>query len=324
MRGKGLNIILLFSLLVVLLVVFLVFEKGEVKVVKKKKFLVGEFSSQDISFLSIRFRDYYDRAKVYKYVLFKSNDLWFVSYSNIVDRVDVKLGNFVANIIGDIESLDTVSSDEVGGVEIFGFNSPNAEIIFDVRSRTNKLVVGNLTPTKDYYYSVLNDDYRTVHLIYAYKVDNILKYPDEVRDRNVFTPDWTNVIGFEYKPMSGNEIFVFTNRNKVWYSLKPFDKEVDGVFVETVFLKDLRSIRVEQFVDVDDIHYRRVAARTNSPISYVKLYNGRNEFLLLVLTNVLTNLYCYDPQRGILFSVDYESTRSIFDSNYERFVKIDK
>ncbi|MEN2997749.1 MAG: DUF4340 domain-containing protein [Brevinematia bacterium] len=323
MRGKTLTILSLLLVLAVLLLVFFIFERGEVKVLKKQKFLVGEFTHQDVSFVSVYFRDYYDRTKEYRYTLFKSNDTWFVSHSNVVDRVDPKLGNFVVNILGDIESLGTISSNEVEDINVaFGFNIPNAEIEFDVRGKTNRLRVGNLAPTKDYYYTLLNDNYATIYLVYAYKIDNILKYPYEIRDRNIFTYQWTNVMGFEYKPVSSTNVFVFTNSNKVWFLLQPLHKEVDSVFVETEFLKNLRSIQIEYFIDRDDRRYSLFIPKTNSPISYIRLYNAGERFLLLVLTNISTNFYCFDPQRNVLFAIDYESTKSLFASGYERFVKI--
>lgn len=322
LKGKTITIFSLLIVLVLLLIVFFISEKGEVKVLKKKEFVIGEFSSKDVSFLSIYFKDYYDRTKEYNYTVFKSNDSWFVSYSNIIDRVEPKLANFVVNILGDIENLGTIASNEVEDtITTFGFNSPNAQIIFDVKGKTNKITVGNLAPTKDYYYTIINDDTSKIYLVYAYKIDNILKYPYEVRDKNIFTYEWTNITYFEYKPISETDIITFTNKNKRWFSIKPFDKEVDTTFIETEFLRNLRSISIESFIDKDNKNYN-IISKTNSPIGFVKLFNSSNEYLLLILTNISTNFYCYDPQRRQLFTIDYESTKTLFDSTYERFVKI--
>lgn len=322
MKGKKILLLSLLALFILLLILFLLIDKGKVKVLKTKEFLFGEFSSKDISFLSIYFRDYYDRTKEYKYILFKSNEIWLVSFSNIVDRVDQKLGNFVANILGDIEKLGTIHSNDVDEPYIaFGFNKPNAEILFDIRGKTNRIIVGNLVPTKDYYYTSVNDNYENIYLVYAYKIDNILKYPEEIRDRNIFTPEWTNVIGIEYKPISLKSNFVFTNKNHTWFSILPVEKELDTLFVENEFLKNLRSISIEFFVDKNHKLYKHLIIKTNTPISYIKLFNQK-EFILLVLTNIKTNFYCYDQQRNQIFAIDYESTKILFDSNYERFVKI--
>lgn len=322
MKGKKILILSLLLILTLLLVFLFLVDRGEVKVIKTKEFVFGEFSSKDISFLSIYFRDYYDRKKEYRYLLFKSNDIWLVSFSNIVDRVDQKLGNFVANILGDIENLGTINSNEVEDYLItFGFNKPNAEILFDIRGKTNKIIVGNLAPTKDYYYVLVNDNYEKIHLVYAYKIDNILKYPEEIRDRNVLTSEWTNVIGIEYKPISSKSKFVFTNKNHIWFSIDPFEKELDSIFIENEFLKNLRSISIEFFIDKDNKLYKSLITKTNNPISYIKLFNQK-ELEIIVLTHISTNFYCYDPNRDQIFALDYESTKTLFDSNYERFVKI--
>ncbi|MFN4245671.1 MAG: DUF4340 domain-containing protein [Brevinematia bacterium] len=324
MKSRVITILFLLLVLSVLVFIFFVLEKGEVKIIKKQNLLIGNFSYEDISFLSVYFRDYYDRSKEYSYILFKTNDNWYISFSNITDRVETKLGNFIANIIGDIENLGTIDSKEISDVYItFGFTKPNAKIVFDTRGKTNKMVVGNLTPTKDYYYVILNDDTNIVYLVYAYKIDNILKYPQEMRDRNIFTYVWTNVMGIEYKPING-ELIVLTNKNRTWFSLVPFEKEVDTIFVETEFLRNLRSISIESFIDKDQRMYRTMISRTNSPISYIRLFNRGDEFLLIVITNILTNFYCYDPQRDLLFSIDYESTKNLFASGYEVFLKINK
>ncbi|MCS7298705.1 MAG: DUF4340 domain-containing protein [Spirochaetia bacterium] len=324
MRGKTVLILILLGILVVLLVFFFIFERGEVKVVKKKEFILGEFTSQDISFISIYFRDYYDRTKEYNYTLFKKagNEYWFISYSNITDRVDPKLGNFIANILGDIEELGRISSNEVDDIYLnFGFDKPNARVQFDIKGKTNTLTVGNLAPTKDYYYTVLNDDYSQIYLVYAYKIDNILKYPDEARDKNIFTYEWTNVTGIEYKPMS-YPVMVFTNINNRWLSKVPVEKELDSTFIETEFLKDLRSISISSFIPPDSRMYRDLVIKSNSPLAYIKFYNGKNELTLFVLSKASTNFYCYDTDRKLVYSIDYESTRVLFDSSYERFVKI--
>ncbi len=324
MKGKTIVILSLLLIFFILVFFFLISEKGEVKFFKKQDLLIGNFSYKDISFLSIYFRDYYQRTKEYNYTLFKSNENWYVSFSNIIDRVEPKLGNFVANIIGDIENLGAIELKEiVEDLGTFGFSKPNAEIVFDTQGKTNKITVGDLTPTKDYYYIILNNNTNIVYLVYAYKIDNILKYPHEMRDRNIFTYEWTNVTGIEYKPISGN-LIIFTNKNKTWFSVIPFEKEVDSTFLETEFLKDLRSISIQSFIDKDQKMYKTIIEKTNNPISYLRLFNNKGEFKLMIITNILTNFYCYDLQRDLVFTVDYESTKNLFDSNYERFLKINK
>lgn len=325
MRGKILLIISLSLMLVFLVVFFLVVDKGEVKLSKdQRKLLIGNFSAQDISFLRIYFIDYYDRTKVYDYKIFKSNELWYVSYSNIVDRTDQKLASFIANIIGDIETLSVVESNEImDPLETLGFRRPNAIIEFSIRGKTNKLTVGNLVPTKDYYYSVLNDDYSKFYLIYAYKIDNITKYPEEVRDRNLFTPDWTNISGIEYKPISQTQIMVFTNINQRWFSKLPVEKELDSKYIEGSFLKDIRSINIQEFIEDKKLRSRLIL-KTNSSLGYIKFFKNNSEMSIVILDRSRTNFYCFDPIRNIVFSIDYESTRSFFDSNYDKFVKIDK
>ncbi|MCX8028975.1 MAG: DUF4340 domain-containing protein [Brevinematales bacterium] len=322
MRGKALLILSLSAILLGLVVFFLIIDRGEVKVIKKRDYLVGKFSSDDISYLGIYFRDYYDRTKEYEYFIIKSNNLWFVSYSNIIDRVEYKLANFVANIIGDIENLGSISSNEVEDIiNSFGFSRPNARITFVANNITNEILVGNLAPTKDYYYVTLNGNYETIYLVYAYKIDNILKYPEEIRDKNIFTHEWTNITGIEYKPISFPKI-IFTNKNNKWFSVIPIEKEVDSIFIENEFLKNLRSLAIEHFIDQDNKLYKNLILKTNTPISQIKLYNGYNEMTLMVLDKIKTNFYCYDTIRKVIFAIDYESSKSLFDAQYERFVKI--
>ncbi len=122
-------------------------------------------------------------------------------------------------------------------IQTLGFKKPNAAIEFDIKGKINKIVIGNLAPTKDYYYSVLNDDYSRFYLIYAYKIDNIIKYPEEVRDRNLFTPNWTNISGIEYKPISQTQIMIFTNINQKWFSKVPTEKELNSKYIESSFSK---------------------------------------------------------------------------------------
>ncbi|MGC8766351.1 MAG: DUF4340 domain-containing protein [Brevinematia bacterium] len=325
MRGKTLTIISLSFVLVALVILFLILDKGEVKLSKdQKKPLIGEFSSKDITFFKIFFVDYYDRSKTYDYKIFKSNEMWYVSYSNITDRTDQKLANFIANIIGDIEKISTISSNEIiDPIQTLGFVKPNAIIEFDTKDKTNKLIIGNLTPTKDYYYSVLNNNYNEFYLIYAYKIDNITKYPQELRDRNLFTPEWTNISGIEYKPISQNQVMIFTNINQKWFSKTPVENILDSKYIESSFLKDIRSITIQEFIE-DSKLKSKLISKTNSPLGYIKLFRNNSEGTIMILDKAKTNFYCFDPNRNIIFSIDYESTHTLFDSNYERFIKIDK
>jgi hypothetical protein len=320
--SKKTLIILLTAAFIVLLALFLIIDKGEVKFKKSEKEpLFGNFSGTNVSFIKIYFRDYYEREKTFDYTLFRSNDYWYISYSNIVDRVDPKLGDFLANILADIEKLETLSNDlPLDPMKTFGLNNPNAIIVFDINKKTNKITVGNLTPTKDYYYSIVNDSTNAFYLIYAYKLDNLLKYPYDTRDKNIFTREWiTNITGIEYKPINSNVVFVFTNKNKSWYSLSPTEKELDSVYIENSFLKDLRSLNISFFVD--DKRKREKLLKT-SPEGYIKLFNPTNTFLLSVLKVEGKNIYCYDPQRDSVFAIDYESSHYLFTSPLERFLKI--
>jgi len=320
--GKKTLIILLAGAFLVLLILFLIVDKGEVKFKKSEKDpLFGKFSGTDVSFIKIYFRDYYERDKTFDYTLFRSNDYWYVSYSNITDRVDPKLGNFLANILADIEKLETLSNDlPLDPIETFGLNNPNSIIVFDINGKTNKIIAGNLTPTKDYYYSMVNDRTNAFYLIYAYKIDNLLKYPYDTRDRNIFTQEWTtNVTGIEYKPINSNITFIFTNKNKNWYSLSPTENELDSVYIENSFLRDLRSLNISFFVDDKK---KRENLLKNPPLGYVKLFNPTNTFLLSILKIESTNIYCYDHQRDSVFAIDYESSHYLFTSSLERFLKI--
>jgi len=322
MKGKRVLVISLTVIFLLLLLLFLVLDKGEVKFRKnEKEFLFGNFSGTNVSFIKIFFRDYYERDKVFDYTTFKSNDCWYVSYSNIVDRIDQKLGNFMANILSDIEKIDTLTNElPSDAIDTFGISKPNAIITFDIDKKTNKIIVGNLTPTKDYYYSVVNDNTNTFYLIYAYKIDNLLKYPYEMRDKNILTKEWTtNIISIEYRPLNSDQEFLFTNRNRNWYSIKPSEKEIDSIYIENSFLKDLRSINISVFVDDKKA---RSELLKNTPKGYIKLHNFTNTFVLQVLKVENTNIYCYDPQRDLVFGIDYESSYYLFSSPFEKFLKV--
>ncbi len=89
------------------------------------------------------------------------------------------------------------------------------------------------------------------------------------------------------------------------------------------FLKDIRSINIQKFIE--DIKLRdKLTSKTNSPLGYIKFFKDNLETTILILDKDKTNFYCFDPDRNIYFSIDYESTHSLFDSNYDRFIKIDK
>ncbi len=323
MRGRVYIILSLFAVLILLLVFLFLVDRGEVKVIQRENDpLFGKLESKYIDYIKIWYRDYYDRTVEYSYEMLKISNRWFVKYSNTVDRIETKLANFIVNILVDLESLQKIKTNEVEDYfNTFGFSKSNALILFSAKGQTNYFTVGDLTVPKDYYYVLKSGDLEKVHLVYAYKIDNILKYPHELRDKNIFTEDWTNsIISVNYESISKSK-FTLVNDSGKWL-LDGSNKELDSVFVEKNFLTELKSLRIEGFID--GYEKQKYISSTNRYLGKISLTDKlSNHIEIFVLETNTTRIVCFEPTRNSVFVLDYQANIHLFNKNIEQFYKLE-
>jgi Domain of unknown function (DUF4340) len=177
----------------------------------------------------------------------------------------------VSSVLSTISSLDSVRlvDEKPADLNQYGLANPRLEIVVTEKDKSQRLLVGDDTPSGNAVFAKLAADPR-VFTLASYNNAALAKNSNDLRDRRLLTADFGQVSQIEFVRPSGGKKQDFTlARNKgAWQILKPKPLRADAGHVEDL-VRALRDAKME----VSESNENKVASAFKSaqPFATVKV-----------------------------------------------------
>jgi hypothetical protein len=157
-----------------------------------------------------------------------------------------------------VSTLSTLNSerlveDNASDLARYGLAQPALEIDVTAKDKTQKLLMGDDTPTGSAVFAKLQGDPR-VFTVASYTKTTIDKSPNDLRDKRLLTADFDKVSQIEV--ITKKQDLAFGRNKQEWQILKPKPLRADNFQVED-FVRKLREAKMEFAADSDT---KKVAA----------------------------------------------------------------
>ena len=131
----------------------------------------------------------------------------------------------VSSVLSSVSSLtaDRLLEDKATNLSSYGLANPALEVDVTLKdNKTQKLLVGDKTPSGNAYYAVLGGDPR-LFTIAGYDKTNLDKSADDLRDKRLLTADFDKVSQIELMNQTPDkkQVITFARNKDAWQILKP-------------------------------------------------------------------------------------------------------
>jgi hypothetical protein len=225
-------------------------------------------------------------------------------------------------------SADRVLEDKAPDMSTYGLSNPSLE--FDVTlkgNKTEKLLIGDPTPTGNAYYVMLAGNPR-LFTAASYNKSNLDKSLNDLRDKRLLTADFDRISQIELKnqnPGKAQDI-IFARNKDGWQILKPKPYRVDTDQVEALIrsLKDAKIDTASASAEADNA----AAFKSAAPFAIAKIteVSGIQELEVrkrkddyYAKSSVLSDIYRVSANSvgSLDKSLDNFRNRKLFDFGYQ-------
>ena len=147
-------------------------------------------------------------------------------------------------------SQDRVVEEKASDLSAYGLNSPSVAVTVTAGGKTERLLVGDETPTGGNFYAKLDNDPR-VFTIYSGTKTSLDKTPKDLRDKRLLTFDSGKVSRVELSA-KGQTIEFGKNASNEWQIVRPRPLRADNFAVEDLVGK-LRDARMDTTASDEDL-----------------------------------------------------------------------
>lgn len=154
----------------------------------------------------------------------------------------------VSTLLSSLSSLDSdrLIEDKVSDLAQYGLDSPRLALNVKLKNKqSQKLLIGDRTPTGNSYYAMLAGDPRLFTLA-TYNESSLDKSANDLRDKRLITADFDKVSQIDLSNLSpGKKMDIAFARNKnAWQILKPQAYRTDNSLVEDL-VRSLKDAQIE-------------------------------------------------------------------------------
>jgi hypothetical protein len=159
----------------------------------------------------------------------------------------------VSSVLSALSSLNAerLLEDRASDLSSYGLATPAVEIdVTSKNNKTQKLLIGDQTPSGNAFYAVLAGDPR-LFTVASYTKSSVDKTADDLRDKRLLTADFDKVSQIELltqKPDKKQDI-TFARNKDAWQILKPAPYRAEGFKVEDL-VRALKEAKME--IGADD------------------------------------------------------------------------
>jgi hypothetical protein len=210
----------------------------------------------------------------------------------------------VSGVLSTLSSLrsERLIEDRAPDLAAYGLGAPLLDFEFTLKdNKTQKLLVGDQTPTGSAYYVMLSGDPR-LYTLTSYNKANLDKTANDLRDKRLFTVDFDSVSQIEL--ISRKQDITFARNKDGWQILKPQPLRADTNQIDDL-VRSLREAKFDTGSDSDDTK-NAVAFRTARPFAIARI-TGASGTQELEVRKVKDVYYA----KSSLFSKIYEVPASV-------------
>jgi len=241
----------------------------------------------------------------------------------------------VSSMLSTISSLnsDRLVDEKPTDLGQYGLAKPTLEIAVTEKDKSQKLLIGDSTPSGNAVFVKLEGDSR-VFTLASYNKDSLDKNADDLRDKRMLTADFDKVSQIELVTQKGgNRQDITFGRNKdAWQILKPMPFRADRDRVEDL-IRTLRDAKMDIASATDDT---KTTAAFKSAQSYATVkVTGASGVQELEVRNVKDNCYAKSSVVSGIYKVpasvgtgldkglDDFANKKVFDFGYQEPNKIE-
>lgn len=242
----------------------------------------------------------------------------------------------VSSVLSTLSSLssDRLLEDKVSNVAAYGLATPAVEIDVTLKdNKTQKLLIGDQTPTGNSYYAMLAGDPRLFTLA-GYNETSLDKTVNDLRDKRLLTADFDKVSQVELinQTPDKKQDITFAREKDAWQILKPKPYRADSYQVDDL-IRSLKEAKFESSADSDDAKIA-AAFKSANPFAIAKITgaSGTQELELrkakddyYVKSSVVPGVYKVQAYLGTSLNKTLDDFRNkkIFDFAYQDPNKIE-
>jgi len=235
----------------------------------------------------------------------------------------------VSSLLSSLSALDSdrLIEAKVSDLAPYGLDSPRLALSVTRKDkRSEKLLIGDRTPTGNFYYAMLAGDPRLFTLA-TYNESSLDKSANDLRDKKLITADFDKVSQIEFSNFSpGKKAQITFVRNKsAWQILKPQPYRTDNFLAEEL-VRSLKDAKIELDPSFD-AKKDAAAFQSASPFASVKVVgaSGTQELQVRKLkddyyakSSVLSGVYKVPSSVGTSLnkSLDDFRDKKLFDFGY--------
>jgi hypothetical protein len=225
-------------------------------------------------------------------------------------------------------SSDRLIEEKASDLSRYGLTEPALEVDITLKdNKTQKLLVGDQTPSGSAYYAVVAGDPR-LYTIATYNKSGLEKTADDLRDKRLLTADFDKVSQIELigqKPDKKQDI-VFAREKDAWQILRPKPYRAVTYQVENL-IRSLKDAKMESSA-ADEEAVNAAVFKASAPFATAKITgaSGTQELEIrkakndyYARTSVLPGVYKVPPAvgTGLDKSLDDFRNKKIFDFGYQ-------
>jgi Domain of unknown function (DUF4340) len=179
----------------------------------------------------------------------------------------------VSGVLSTLSSLNSerLLDDKASNLSSYGLAAPPLEVDVILKDgKTQKLLIGNQTPSGNAYYAMLGGDPR-LFTVASYNKSSLDKTADDLRDKRLLTVDFEKVSQIELitqKPDKKQDI-AFARNKDAWQILRPAPFRAESNKVEDL-IRSLKDARMKTGSTSDEAK-DAVAFKSATPFAIVKI-----------------------------------------------------
>lgn len=223
---------------------------------------------------------------------------------------------------------DRLVEEKAPDLSRYGLTEPALEVDITLKdNKTQKLLVGDQTPSGSAYYAAVAGELR-LYTIATYSKSGLEKTADDLRDKRLLTADFDKMSQIELvgqKPGKKQDI-IFARAKEAWQILKPAPYRADTYQVENL-IRSLKDARMENSA-ADDETTNVAVFKSSAPFAAAKITgaSGTQELEIrkakddyYAKTSALPGVYRVPAALGTSLdkSLDDFRNKKIFDFGYQ-------
>jgi hypothetical protein len=242
----------------------------------------------------------------------------------------------VSGLISALSPLNSerLLDDKASNLASFGLTAPPLEVDVTLKgNKTQKLLIGNQTPSGSAFYAMLGGDPR-LFTIASFTKTALDKTADDLRDKRLLTVDFDKVSQIEVitqKPDKKQDI-TFARNKDAWQILKPGPYRAENSQVDDL-VRSLQGAKMEKGPDPDEAK-NAAAFKSAAPFAAVKItgVSGTQELDVRKVkddyyakSTVVSGIYKVPASVGASLdkSLDTYRSKKLFDFGYDEPNKVE-